>query len=86
VIGTRFSFGWQELKVRQKEKRKKCPTSQNKKVKKCKDVDLEVWWKLGAIDTGLVLEVVTQISKRLWLKPKQGFAFLFLTQEGSYRV
>jgi hypothetical protein len=37
-----------------KKKRKKCPTTQNKKVKKCRDVDPEVWWKLGGISTGLV--------------------------------
>jgi hypothetical protein len=56
MIGTRFIFGCQVLKIRQKQKRKKYPTTQNKKVKKCRDVDLEVWWKLGGISTGLVLE------------------------------
>jgi hypothetical protein len=50
-------FGCQVLKIRQKQKRKKWPTSQNKKMKKCKDIDLEVWWKVGGIDTGLVLEL-----------------------------
>jgi hypothetical protein len=42
------------LKIPQKEKRKKCPTTQNKKVKKSKVVNLEVWWRLGGIDTSLV--------------------------------
>jgi hypothetical protein len=54
MIGTGFIFGCQVLKIRQKEKRKKCPTTQNKKVKKSRDVDLEVWWKLGGIGSGLV--------------------------------
>jgi len=31
-------------------------------------------------------KVVAQISNRLLLKPKQGFPFLFLRQEGSYKV
>jgi len=30
------------------------PLQKNKKVKKCRDVDPEVWWKLGGIGTGLV--------------------------------
>ncbi len=54
MIGTGFIFGCQVLKICQKEKRKKCPTTQNKKVKKCRDVDPEVWWKLGGIGSGLV--------------------------------
>jgi hypothetical protein len=56
MIGTEFIFGCQVLKIRQKQKRKKCPSSQNKKVKICKDVDPEVCWKLGGIGPGLVLE------------------------------
>jgi hypothetical protein len=57
-------------------------------VEKCRDVIPKVWWKLG----GLALawfqseKVVAQISDILWLKPKQGFPFLFLRQEGSYKV
>jgi hypothetical protein len=31
-------------------------------------------------------KVVAQISNRLCFKPKQGFPFLFLRQEGSYKV
>jgi hypothetical protein len=31
-------------------------------------------------------KVVAQISNRLWFKPKQGFPFLLLRQEGSYKV
>ncbi len=31
-------------------------------------------------------KVVAHISKRLWLKTKQGFPFLFLKEEGSRRV
>jgi hypothetical protein len=31
-------------------------------------------------------KVVAQIPNRLWFKPKQGFPFLFLRQEGSYKV
>jgi len=31
-------------------------------------------------------KVMTQISNKLWFKPKQGFPFLFLRQEGSYKV
>ncbi len=31
-------------------------------------------------------KVVAQISNRLLLKPKQGFPFLFLKQEGSYNI
>ncbi len=31
-------------------------------------------------------KVVAQISNRLWFKPKQLFPFLFLRQEGSYKV
>jgi hypothetical protein len=31
-------------------------------------------------------KVVAQISNRLLLKPKQGFPFLFLREEGSYKV
>jgi hypothetical protein len=54
MIGTGFIFGCQVWKIRQKQKRKKCPTTQNKKVKKCRDVDPEVWWKLGGIGSGLV--------------------------------
>jgi len=56
MIGTRFTFGCQVLKIHQKQKRKKCPTHQNKKVKKCRDVDLEVWCKLGGIGNSLVSE------------------------------
>jgi hypothetical protein len=54
MIGIGFIFGCQVLTICQNQKRKKCPTTQNKKVKKCKDVDLEVWWKLGGISTSLV--------------------------------
>jgi hypothetical protein len=54
MIGTRFIFGCQLLKIRQKQKKKESPTSQNKKVKKCKDVNPKVWWKLGGIGTSLV--------------------------------
>jgi hypothetical protein len=49
MIGIGFIFGSQGLKICQKYKRKKCPISQNKKVKKGKDVDLKVWWKLGQL-------------------------------------
>jgi hypothetical protein len=79
MIGTGFIFGCQVLKIRQKQKRKKRPTTQNKKVEKCRDVIPKVWWKLG----GLALawfqseKVVAQISDLLWLKPKQGFPFSF---------
>ncbi len=51
MIGTGFIFGCQMLKICQKQKGKKCPTRQIKKVKKmygCR------WWKLGGIDSGLV--------------------------------
>jgi len=56
MISTRFIFGCQVLKICEKQKRKKWPTKQNKKVKKCRDVELEVWCKLGGIGTGLVSE------------------------------
>jgi hypothetical protein len=54
MIGTGFTFGCQVLKIRQKKKKKKCPSTQNKKVKKCIDVDPKVCWKLGGIGAGLV--------------------------------
>lgn len=40
---------WPKTKIN-----KKCPTTQNKKVKKCRDVDPKVWWKLGGIGISLV--------------------------------
>jgi hypothetical protein len=39
MIGTGFFFGCQVLKIYLKQKRKKCPTTRNKKVKKYLDVD-----------------------------------------------
>jgi hypothetical protein len=39
-----------------KTKEKKMPHSSKQESKKCRDVDLEVWWKLGGICTNLVSE------------------------------
>jgi hypothetical protein len=42
--------------LRKEKRKKKCPTNQNKKVKKWRDVDPEVWCKLGGIGTFIVSE------------------------------
>jgi hypothetical protein len=39
MIGIGFIFGCQLLKICEKKKKKKCPTNENKKVKKWRDVD-----------------------------------------------
>jgi len=54
MIGNRFIFGCQVLKICEKQKRKKCPNNQNKKVKNYKDIDPEVWCKLGGMGTSLI--------------------------------
>jgi len=56
MIATGFIFGCQVLKICEKQKRKNCPTNQNKKVKKYRDVDPEVWCKLGGIGISLISE------------------------------
>jgi hypothetical protein len=70
------------LKICEKKKKKKCPTNQNKKVKKMNGANLVE----SAPAQFQSQKVTIRISNKLWLKPKQGFPFLFLKQEGSCRV